>query len=143
MPIIKKIKRKYRLYRQFETDIWGNNVINLNNSNICRFIILLYLEKMDSSENKEEYFYRVDFMEPKRKPKKREWRFLRLKRLKLYYWFLGHKQMISLDRKARRKEGPCLSHFILCIESRLSVLVYRFILYPIYFMLRNFYCKNL
>lgn len=141
MPVIKKIKRKHRLYRQFEADIWGDYTMHIQDNWIGRFLLMVYREKIESVEETDN-IYRVDDLIPSRKAKKREWRFLRLKRLKLYYWFLGHKQFRNIDYKARRKEGPVVSHFIMFMESRLSVLVYRLYFVENIFLVRKFLWKQ-
>jgi len=91
----KTIRRRFRLYRQFETDIWGTYLIpipkNKGQINIIgRFLFEIYKEKWNKwKSKKKEYIYRIDITTPERKIKKRSWKFLRLKRIRLFYFFFN------------------------------------------------------
>lgn len=76
MPGLKPIRRKFRLYRQFEADIWGNYSLNFQNTILGRYILMLFKEKTNNislnrkkkvknAKNKR-FIYRVDFNNPKR-----------------------------------------------------------------------------
>ena len=53
---------------------------------------------------KKRYIYRIDLSPPVKLFYKRNFWYLTLKRVKLYYWFLSERQFRKLDAKARSKQ---------------------------------------
>lgn len=96
------------------------------NSWIGHFILLLFKEKIETILTKNSLFvYRIDINKPRRIPRKRNWKFLQLKRIQLFYRYFSHRQFRKFESLGRRKEGSEESNFVLYLENRLSAFLYR------------------
>lgn len=145
MVVVRKVQRRYRLYERFETDIWGNNLLEWQNTKIGRLILMYYKEKVEYIRKRRyRYIYRIDEVKPRRKKVRRSWKFLQMKRIKLHYRFVSHRRFRLLDKQARRKLGFSLGHFIINLECRASVMCYRLYFVKNIFEVKKFlFHKNL
>lgn len=135
---------KYRLYRQFEADIWGIQYLTLQRNWKGRFILMLFSEKLFYQMSQGSRFvYRIDLNKPRRIPRKRNWKFLQLKRIKLFYWYFTHSQFRQFDRLGRRKEGFEGSNFVISLENRVSAFLYRLNFFHSVFEILLFLRKHL
>jgi len=90
----------------------------MRNNTVGRYLMALFKAKYKPVNTwKKRYIYRIDLKPVAKLIYKRNFWYLTLKRVKLYYWFLSERQFRKLDAKARSKQALILhiSFFILSV----------------------------
>lgn len=125
--LLKKIFRKSRLYKKFEMDIWGYNLIYSRYKTRVSTLVrdLLQEEKIRLESKQIRYIYRIDLTKPMRRRKKFNWRFLTRKMARLFYLTLSHVQFRKLVSTAFRHDGSKEGNYILLVENRAVFILYR------------------
>lgn len=142
--VLKVIWRKIRLYRRFEIDIWGVNLLSLNRtSQVIRLFDFWEREKKDLLEQRRSrYIYRIDLDQPQRIKKKFKRHFIIRKFSRLFYLTLSYSQFKRLAHVATRMEGSWESNFIMLIENRVLGMLYRMQVLLNVFELKSFIIRG-
>ena len=146
--ILKSVNRKVRLYKKFEVDIWGFNLVGLNKtSKNLKILKNLFPDRNinnnsiiynDKIEEKSMYIYRIDMDELDVFIKKQKWKFLSRRVSKLFFLTLSYKQFSKLFYKASKMDGFKESNYIMLIENRLFSMLYRMHFISNIFSIRSF-----
>lgn len=125
--MVLQVKRKMKIYRRFEKDIWGLARTNLSaDSKYLQFLQKLFLFKQLRRRQGVGTFVYDQVMIFKRKDKKRmKKRFVSLRLVKLYYVILSYKQLRKLGTFAARADGFFQNNFCYFLEGRLCTIIYR------------------
>lgn len=132
------LQKKLRLYKMFEADIWGDQMMDFKDNKIGRYLFNKLKSKLIRFyKAKRRYIYRIDIIERSVKVRRRNWKYLTYKRARLFYWFFNYKMLKKIDNKARRKRQHNLAFFILYLECKASIIIYR-----LFFVLSIFEVKK-
>jgi len=127
------IKKKCKIYRRFELDIWGLSYIDLRaKKNIyfkswyLRFFFKIYLKRIERRwKRRRRYIYRIDIIDIIEIKKKYNKRWLSIRLTRLYFLTLQNYQFRQLFYKARKLNGDLESNYCFLLECRLLPLFYR------------------
>ncbi len=130
--MLRKLKRKFKFYRQYELDIWGiytvTPIFNKNKklNKYQKYFIDLHNEKKHRRYLRvKRYIYRIDLRDPLRKIKRKKKKFISKKLIGYFYLTLKESRYRRIASVARRKEGSWQSNFMYMIECRLVNILYR------------------
>ena len=84
------------------------------------------------------YIYRIDLYDPKRKIKRRKWRFVSLRVLKFFYISLSHRHFRRYGRLALRQNGTFSTNYLFFLEGRLASMLYRMRFIQNVFIIKQF-----
>ena len=125
MPKI--IKHRFKLYRRFETDIWGKFTVNpaFNHTMVKYFQDLEKYKTEKIKRRGKKFVYRIDVANPDRIFKRKKWKFFSMNLLKFFYWGIKQKPIFYLIQRAHSKPGFWVNYFLWILESRISTFLYR------------------
>lgn len=126
--MLSRIGIRSRLFKRLCIDIWGDYHRSLPKyySSEASFVLMLFREKVEYYvRRRKRFFWRVDLPEVQDYVRRRSYSPQGLKRLRLFYHYITHRQIRRLDYVARRKQSNGLGYFLLFMETRASFIVYR------------------
>lgn len=129
------IKKKNKIYRKYQKDIWGicftdyrASEINkkFNNSWIIKFFLKIYKKNLERKWKKQRrYIYRIDIIDIVYRKKKFNKRWLSIRFTRLYFLTLADHQFRLYFKKARKKQGNLNDNISYYLEARLLPIFYR------------------
>lgn len=142
---MKRLERKFRLYRRFELDIWGfvleGEYVNKKIWNLVHFgLIKLFYSSLgvgfvDFDEITEFGERRVGFLKMKRS-------YLSKILVKLFYFGISNRWLNRSLAVSLRREGDFVCFFLLLLESRVVTLLYRSFFFFNFFQLKQLFLRG-
>lgn len=136
----KLIKYHYKLYKRFESDIWGS--INSNpifGNRIVRFFQDALKRRAERAKQRfRRFIYRIDIINPSKVYKRKKWKFVSMQLVRLFYRGVNQRKIFFFSRVASSKMGLWVDNFLLLIESRVSIFLYRLNWVPNILFLKQF-----
>lgn len=120
-----KLKEKNKLCRKYTQDIFGNLI---KKKKINKVIIYLIKLKREKWERFKPFYLDINVPKPLKRRKSRS-RFCKnldtLKKLSFFYGGLRKKKIKQIGEIAKKNKGIFLDNFLLLLELRLSVIVFK------------------
>lgn len=129
------IKKKNRIYRKYQKDIWGICFTDYRateiqkkykKSWIIKFFLKIYKKKLERKWKKlKRYIYRIDIIDISHRKKKYNNRWLSIRFTRLYFLTLADHQFRAYFKRAQKNDGNLNNNFNYFLECRVLPIFYR------------------
>lgn len=121
------LKPKCKYYKKYGVDIWDlcKFIKDYNDKRIWVFYIRYVKRREYYFKQFKRYVFRIDIIEKKVKYKRKNYRFISIRLLRLYYIFVKDRQFRKFAYKAKKMLGVFESNYCFLLECRLICYIYR------------------